>query len=120
MKQLMMGVTAVVVCAGCSSDPESTAKTMDFLGTVAADARLEDIELEGAGGGYDDIFLFAAVPALITHVGGLDSAFGATLDLFTRSSTVSARRTRGSGARRPRTTCSPMRRSSRSASRRSS
>lgn len=95
----------------------------------AADARLEDIELEGAGGagavtstggGYDDIFLFAAVPALITHVGGLDSAFGATLDLFTRSSTVSARRTRGSGARRPRTTCSPMRRSSRSASRRSS
>ena len=31
-----MGVTAVVVCAGCSSDPESTAKTMDFLGTVAA------------------------------------------------------------------------------------
>ena len=57
----------------------------------AADARLEDIELEGAGGagavtstggGYDDIFLFAAVPALITHVGGLDSAFGATLDLL--------------------------------------
>ncbi len=36
MKKLMMGVTAVVVCAGCSSDPESTAKTMDFLGTVAA------------------------------------------------------------------------------------
>ena len=25
MKKLMMGVTAVVVCAGCSSDPESTA-----------------------------------------------------------------------------------------------
>ena len=36
MKKLMMGVAAVVVCAGCSSDPESTAKTMDFLGTVAA------------------------------------------------------------------------------------
>ena len=35
MKKLMMGVFAGVVCAGCSSDPEGAAKTMDFLGTVA-------------------------------------------------------------------------------------
>ena len=51
----------------------------------AADARLEDIEFEGAGGagavtstggGYDDIFLFAAVPALITQCSDLLS-FGA-------------------------------------------
>lgn len=35
MKKLMMGVFAGVVCAGCSSDPEGAAKTMDFLGTAA-------------------------------------------------------------------------------------
>lgn len=35
MKKLMMGVAAAAMCAGCSSDPEGTAKAMDFLGTVA-------------------------------------------------------------------------------------
>ena len=35
MKKLMIGL-GLAVCVGCASDPEATAKTMNFLGTVAA------------------------------------------------------------------------------------
>ncbi|MGN0847988.1 MAG: leucine-rich repeat domain-containing protein [Kiritimatiellia bacterium] len=35
MKKLLIGL-GVAACAGCASDPDATAKTMDFLGTVAA------------------------------------------------------------------------------------
>lgn len=35
MKKLMFGLTAAAFAAGCTSNPEATAKTMDILGTVA-------------------------------------------------------------------------------------
>ena len=35
MKKLMIGLTAAAFAAGCTSNPEATAKTMDVLGSVA-------------------------------------------------------------------------------------